>query len=83
MRDEQLVSVDDETYELLEMLAVNRKLTVAQMVIELVEAEYERMEPGSLYDLRRPGAAIKRLYAAAGRPVPAAFLGGRPQSWLG
>jgi|GEM_PF-3443742 hexokinase len=67
------VVVDGELYELLVMLADYRNQSVMEALTELVEAEFERIEPGLLEDLRGHGAAIKRLYAATGRPVPAAF----------
>ncbi|MEO3815416.1 hypothetical protein [Plantactinospora sp. B24E8] len=70
---EQAVVIDGELHDLLVMLANYRNQTPLEAVTELVEAEFERIEPGLLDDLRRPGAAIKRLYAATGRPVPAVF----------
>ncbi|ROT33821.1 hypothetical protein [Micromonospora sp. HM5-17] len=69
----QAVVVDGELYELLVMLADYRNQSVVEALTELIEAEFERIEPGLLEDLRGTGAAIKRLYAATGRPVPAAF----------
>ena len=73
MSAERAVVIDDQLHDLLVMLAMNRDQTVEETVTELIEAEFERIEPGMLDDLRRPGAAIKRLYAATGRPVPPAF----------
>jgi hypothetical protein len=83
MKDGVEINVDDTTYELLEMLAVSRRRSIAGLIADLIEEEYERIEPGILQDLRRPGAAIKRLYAAIGRPVPPAFVTDRPRTWLG
>jgi hypothetical protein len=73
MEAERAVVVDGELHELLLMLAAHREQTPEQTLTALIEAEFDRIEPGMLHDLRSPGAAIKRLYAATGRPVPAAF----------
>ncbi|MGI5211393.1 hypothetical protein [Plantactinospora sp. CA-290183] len=73
MDAERAVVIEGELHELLVMLANQRNQTPEEIVTELIETEFERIEPGMLDDLRRPGAAIKRLYAATGRPVPEAF----------
>ncbi|MDG4790663.1 hypothetical protein O7626_32945 [Micromonospora sp. WMMD1102] len=70
---ERALVIDGELHDLLVMLATARNETVGETVTRLIEAEFDRINPGMLDDIRRPGAAIKRLYAATGRPVPPVF----------
>ncbi|MEQ4300840.1 hypothetical protein ABNF97_05515 [Plantactinospora sp. B6F1] len=70
---ERALVIDGELHDLLVMLANSRNETVGETAARLIEAEFDRINPGMLDDIRRPGAAIKRLYAATGRPVPPAF----------
>ncbi|MBE1485821.1 hypothetical protein [Plantactinospora soyae] len=73
MEAERAVVIEGELHELLVMLAVNRSESAEETVTRLIEAEFDRINPGMLDDIRRPGAAIKRLYAATGRPIPEVF----------
>jgi hypothetical protein len=70
MDGEKELMIDEQAHDLLAMLACDRGQTVEKTLADLIEAEVERVEPGMLADLRRPGAAIKRFYAAIGKPVP-------------
>ncbi|MBF9134578.1 hypothetical protein I0C86_37465 [Plantactinospora sp. S1510] len=70
---ERALVIDGELHDLLVMLASSRDETVAETAARLIEAEFDRINPGMLDDIRRPGAAIKRLYAATGRPIPEVF----------
>lgn len=62
--------IDEPAYQLLAMLAGDRGQTVEKTVVDLIEAEVERVEPEMVADLRSPGSAIKRFYAMIGKPVP-------------
>jgi hypothetical protein len=70
---ERALVIDGELHDLLVMLASSRGETVGETATRLIEAEFDRINPGMLDDIRRPGAAIKRLYAATGRPIPDVF----------
>lgn len=75
--DQELV-IDADSHHLLVMIARYHGQTLEQALSELIEAEAERVEPGLVEDLRRPGLAVSRFYASMSRRVPITFLESEP-----
>ncbi|MEV0396778.1 hypothetical protein [Polymorphospora rubra] len=71
--DQELV-IDADAHHLLAMVARHHGQTMEKALTSMIEAEAERVEPGLVEDMRRPGAAVNRFYAAMSRRVPVTFL---------